>query len=77
MNQFNESQTSLAASLSGASDAPSTPGPGNTSEKQSNAIRSIPMRIHLPDNAPIVQEPVAPVLEDGTSLQVVLELNHR
>ncbi len=41
-----------------SSSDPPTPNAGN-------AVRSVPMRIFLPDNAPIVQEPVPPVLDDG------------
>ncbi|SNX83525.1 related to ATG5 - protein involved in autophagy and the Cvt pathway [Melanopsichium pennsylvanicum] len=63
--QPNESQASLAPSAVSAitstdsSDPPSTPNPA------SYGVRSIPIRIFLPDNAPIVQEPVPPMLEDG------------
>ncbi|KAJ1028089.1 hypothetical protein NDA13_003538 [Ustilago tritici] len=68
--QPNESQASLAPSTISAitttssSDAASgTATPSGGAGK--DAVRSIPIRIFLPDNAPIVQEPVPPVLEDG------------
>lgn len=62
--QPNESQASLAPSMAStftsttSSDPPATP-------TARDGVRSIPMRIFLPDNAPIVQEPVPPLLEDG------------
>ncbi|SPO32259.1 related to ATG5 - protein involved in autophagy and the Cvt pathway [Ustilago trichophora] len=65
--QPNESQASLAPSVTStltttsSSDTPS----GTTTPGTGNAVRSIPIRIFLPDNAPIVQEPVPPTLEDG------------
>lgn len=68
--QPNESQASLApstisaittASSSDAASGTATP----TGGMGKDAVRSIPIRIFLPDNAPIVQEPVPPVLEDG------------
>ncbi|SPO25085.1 related to ATG5 - protein involved in autophagy and the Cvt pathway [Ustilago trichophora] len=66
-SQPNESQASLAPSMAStltttsSSDAPS----GTATPTTGNVVRSIPIRIFLPDNAPIVQEPVPPTLEDG------------
>ncbi|CDR99824.1 related to ATG5-protein involved in autophagy and the Cvt pathway [Sporisorium scitamineum] len=67
--QPNESQASLAPSTvstitSTSSDAPSA-NSGTATPSAGSAVRSIPIRIFLPDNAPIVQEPVPPTLEDG------------
>lgn len=59
----NESQTSVAASVS--SDHESNGGSGgNRPPTSAVAPRNVPIRFHLPDQAPIVQEPIAP-LEDG------------
>ncbi|KAF6767446.1 Autophagy-related protein 5 [Kalmanozyma brasiliensis GHG001] len=68
-NQPNESQASLAPSTvstitSTSSDAPSATS-GTATPTTGNAVRSIPIRIFLPDNAPIVQEPAPPMLDDG------------
>ncbi|SJX66086.1 related to ATG5-protein involved in autophagy and the Cvt pathway [Sporisorium reilianum f. sp. reilianum] len=68
--QPNESQASLAPSTvstitsTTSSDAPSATS-GTATPSAGTTVRSIPMRIFLPDNAPIVQEPVPPTLEDG------------
>ncbi|KDN37662.1 hypothetical protein K437DRAFT_251777 [Tilletiaria anomala UBC 951] len=73
-NHANESQTSLAPSLASnaPSEVPSATGPAGANaglttnaNKDANAARAVPIRFHLPDNAPLVQEPVAPLLEDG------------
>ncbi|KAJ9478753.1 Autophagy protein 5 [Pseudozyma hubeiensis] len=68
--QPNESQASLAPSTvstltsASSSDAPAS---GAATPIAGSAVRSIPLRFFLPDNAPIVQEPVPPTLEDGKS----------
>lgn len=68
--QPNESQASLAPSTvstltsASSSDAPAS---GAATPIAGSAVRSIPLRFFLPDNAPIVQEPVPPTLEDGRS----------
>lgn len=68
--QPNESQASLAPSTvstitsTTSSDTPSATT-GTATPSAASAVRSIPIRIFLPDNAPIVQEPVPPTLEDG------------
>lgn len=66
MHQPNESQTSLqsaAPSESNVSVAESTVTTGRNGSSQT--YRSVPMRFHLVDGAPVVQEPVAPYTEDG------------
>lgn len=69
-NQPNESQASLAPSTvstitsTSSSDAPSATS-GTATPTAGNSVRSIPIRIFLPDNAPIVQEPAPPMLDDG------------
>lgn len=70
--QPNESQASLTPSTVSTitSTASSDPPPigggsGTATPNAGNAVRSIPIRFFLPDNAPIVQEPVSPTLEDG------------
>lgn len=71
MQQFNESQSSLhsaAPSESGFSIAESTSTAGHAGKgagSSTSAYRSLPMRFHLPQGAPIVQEPVAPYNDDG------------
>ncbi|PWN87026.1 hypothetical protein FA10DRAFT_269630 [Acaromyces ingoldii] len=80
--QHNESQTSLAAASMHSvapSEAPSlastAAGPGPGSGSSSSAVRSVPMRFHLVDGAPIVQEPVAPYLDDGRPNTIHLVLS--
>ncbi|EPQ30755.1 uncharacterized protein PFL1_01656 [Pseudozyma flocculosa PF-1] len=72
-SQSNESQASLAPSMvstmtgatsSDAHGGTMTPS-GAAATSSSGGIRSVPIRILLPDGAPSVQEPVAPLLEDG------------
>ena len=68
--QPNESQASLAPSTvstitSTTSSDPPSAASGTATPTAGNAVRSIPIRFFLPDNAPIVQEPVPPTLEDG------------
>ncbi|PWN34205.1 uncharacterized protein FA14DRAFT_161682 [Meira miltonrushii] len=70
MQQYNESQTSLhsaAPSETNMSVAESavTTGKASTSGGGSSSYRSLPMRFHLVNGAPVVQEPVAPYTEDG------------
>lgn len=74
MQQYNESQTSLhsaAPSETNMSVAESavTTGKASTSGggggQTSSSYRSLPMRFHLVNGAPVVQEPVAPYNEDG------------
>jgi autophagy-related protein 5 len=70
-NLPNDSQTSVAASLISTtpSDALSAvshlPISDRTKAGTGNNSRAVPVRFHLSDNAPIVQEPVQPLLEDG------------
>lgn len=69
--QPNESQASLAPSMAStitsttSSDPPAGISGGTATPTAGNAVRSIPIRFFLPDNAPIVQEPVPPTLEGG------------
>lgn len=66
MHQPNESQTSLqsaAPSESNVSVAESTVTASRNGNN--NNYRSLPMRFHLVEAAPVVQEPVAPYTEDG------------
>ncbi|TKY86101.1 hypothetical protein EX895_004926 [Sporisorium graminicola] len=68
--QPNESQASLAPSTVSTITSTTSPDPpsaagGAATPSTGSAVRSIPIRIFLPDNAPIVQEPVPPTLEDG------------
>ncbi|KAN0065444.1 autophagy protein 5 [Thecaphora frezii] len=78
MSQSNESQASLAPSMlstmtaTTSSEAHTSIGNGGGGAMTpsgggaaSGGIRSVPIRILLPDAAPVVQEPVAPLLEDG------------
>ncbi|PWZ01548.1 peptidase M22, glycoprotease [Testicularia cyperi] len=53
------SSSSAGAGAGSGTSTPSGSGPA------SGAVRSIPIRFFLPDNAPIVQEPVPPLLDDG------------
>jgi len=67
MQQPNESQTSLqsaAPSESNFSVAESTATTNRNGSNKDN-YRSLPMRFHLVEGAPVVQEPVAPYTEDG------------
>ncbi|KAK0556018.1 autophagy protein 5 [Tilletia horrida] len=57
---------------SGVGDTTVTPAVGSSSSSTGGGaavhhggFRHIPMRIHLPDGAPVVQEPVPPYFEDG------------
>lgn len=73
--QFNESQTSVNSAA--PSESNMSVGEGNsstTSTTNRNGYRSLPMRFHLVEGAPVVQEPVAPYTEDGrpTTLYSVL-----
>lgn len=66
----NESQASLAPSTlstltSTTSSDPTSATNSTPTSSAGNSVRSIPIRFFLPDNAPIVQEPVPPTLDDG------------
>lgn len=66
--QTNESQASLAPSTVStltSTTSSDPPASGAATPSAGNAVRSVPIRFFLPDNAPIVQEPVPPALEDG------------
>jgi autophagy-related protein 5 len=64
MQQPNESQTSLlSAAPSEFSVAESSATTHRNGSKDN--YRSLPMRFHLVEGAPVVQEPVAPYTEDG------------
>jgi autophagy-related protein 5 len=68
-SQPNESEASLAPSMASTITSTTSSDPpadsGTATPNANNAVRSIPLRFFLPDNAPIVQEPVPPMLEDG------------
>ena len=71
MQQYNESQTSLHSAapsetnMSIAESAVTTGKTSTTGGGGSTSYRSLPMRFHLVNGAPVVQEPVAPYTEDG------------
>lgn len=72
--QFNESQTSLNSAAPSESNVSVGEGGSSTTAANRNGYRSLPMRFHLVEGAPVVQEPVAPYTEDGrpTTLYSIL-----
>lgn len=70
----NESQVSLNPSIGGESVVNNQDSNGNKAlnsiggldKNDANNVRSVPVRIHLRD-CPVVQEPIAPIQEDGES----------
>ena len=53
--------------------APSTLADGRLPD--ASAMRSVPLRIYLPDNAPIIQDIVPPLLPNGMFPFFVLDVN--
>lgn len=72
---FNESQSSLNSAAPSESNVSVGEGSGTAASTIARiGYRSLPMRFHLVEGAPVVQEPVAPYTEDGrpTTLYSVL-----
>jgi len=69
---FNESQVSLNPSIGGESSLNQETGSkishnsgnGSLDKNDANAVRSVPVRVHLKD-CPVVQEPISPIQEGG------------